>query len=571
MKRTCALVLAFLLVFNIPALPVSAISISDEFTDTTISEKCTALTEELNQSRDLDLEISTTKELLDFDGNTYYVIEFDPTGYAIMHGSTGEIVEFGENAPSPYSGFDGVLYYGGPTYYYYLDGNECRHVWYDEVLSEEVIAEACELSAELDAEITTAAVEKAQTIQTQSTASTNVVNTTINGGWLLEALDDADDMGYWHVTPGVCGYIASGLVLLWHRYYDKAPELIDGFSYLYDNNTKFIDSDFTRKLRSFGDYNASSGDGLATPIAMLNGCESIRDVLTEYGESINVTINSSIVRLPTASTIVSLLKSKQKPMILFGRFSKTSSDTMEDHALVAYGYTSDGNILVHYGHDGYSKIVLYYSVIGESLYLDNYINDMAFSDVATTSWSYDAVSYCARYGIIDEYSGTTFQPSSGMTRGMFVNALYHLCGEPEVTTDDINDAKAQFTDYSTSTKYYKALAWAYREDLIKGIDTEGVTIAASTTITREQAVTFLYRFDDMIFYDYDDTNGPSVYDFDDYDDLHTYALTAMDWATERYIINGTGDNLLNPRSTMTKAQCAAMIYKFTNVAIYPDY
>jgi len=49
-------------------------------------------------------QISAEKQLLDFDGNRYWCVELEPTGYMIFHESSGQFVEWAENSPSPYMG-----------------------------------------------------------------------------------------------------------------------------------------------------------------------------------------------------------------------------------------------------------------------------------------------------------------------------------------------------------------------------------------------------------------------------------------------------------------------------------
>ena len=69
------------------------------------------------------VEIEAIKELEDFSGNTYYIVEFANNGYLICHGETGELVEYSTSAPSPYTGEFRELYYLVPTYYF----NEVRY------------------------------------------------------------------------------------------------------------------------------------------------------------------------------------------------------------------------------------------------------------------------------------------------------------------------------------------------------------------------------------------------------------------------------------------------------------
>lgn len=244
------LVLSLLLGFGIS--PVFAVEINDTIisddmiVDIAAAEKCQALADEINEKRGLELEIGEIKPLSDFAGNAYYAIEFLPEGYAIMHGETGQRVEFSPYGQSPYSEVSGDLYYCGPTYYYYKHDGAYHHVWYDEVLEGEIVASAAEVSGELNHVIFQSISEPAYDINDTSVA----VGEDLDPDCILFLLDDEYDMGYYcpEGSNGICGYIAAGLALLWHRHYDNKSALIDGFTYLYDDNSKFIDPDFTRKL-----------------------------------------------------------------------------------------------------------------------------------------------------------------------------------------------------------------------------------------------------------------------------------------------------------------------------------
>lgn len=148
-----------------------------------------------------------------------------------------------------------------------------------------------------------------------------------------------------------------------------------------------------------------------------------------------------------------------------------------------------------------------------------------------------------------------------MERGTFVNALYAIAGSPEVLANDIDNFCNIFSDINSDHEYIDALTWAYNNAILTGMTT--TTIEPSGTITRAQAVTFLYRYNNAIgTYQYSITTGPSADSFDDYE-LCGYSSTAMNWATRRHIIQGIGDNLIDPLSTMTRAQCAQMIYNFS--------
>ena len=153
-----------------------------------------------------------------------------------------------------------------------------------------------------------------------------------------------------------------------------------------------------------------------------------------------------------------------------------------------------------------------------------------------------------------------------MTRGMFVNAIYKLYGEPEINESLIEWTSEQFTDFNESYIYSDALVWAYANGIIVG--TSDTQLSPNATVTREQAVTFLYRYNDMMYYDYDVDYSKSVEDFNDWEDMEEYAYWPMDWAVTCGIINGTPEGMLEPKLTMPKEDCATMILNFSNVAVY---
>lgn len=100
MKKIISMLLVLSLLLGFGISPVFAVEINDTIisddmiVDIAAAEKCQALADEINEKRGLELEIGEIKPLSDFAGNAYYAIEFLPEGYAIMHGETGQRVEF---------------------------------------------------------------------------------------------------------------------------------------------------------------------------------------------------------------------------------------------------------------------------------------------------------------------------------------------------------------------------------------------------------------------------------------------------------------------------------------------
>lgn len=190
---------------------------------------------------------------------------------------------------------------------------------------------------------------------------------------------------------------------------------------------------------------------------------------------------------------------------------------------------------------------------------------LPFSDVKSSDWFYDAVSYAYEHKMFSGTSKTTFSPKQYMTRAMFVTVLANM------TDADINDyTRRHFLDVDSTSWYAKQVEWAASNNLTSGTDT--FTFSPNSNITREQAVTFLYRYAALT--NNDTSTFSTTFYFKDYDRISSYAKTAMDWAISNKIVSGTPDRYLNPKSFATRAEMA-QIFKnvdrlLTNRTISPQ-
>ena len=181
---------------------------------------------------------------------------------------------------------------------------------------------------------------------------------------------------------------------------------------------------------------------------------------------------------------------------------------------------------------------------------------MPFTDVKEDAWYYEAVLYAMQEGYFKGVTATTFAPESKLSRAMAVTVLYRMAGEPEVT------GTVTFTDVKEDAYYYQALVWAVENGITTGMD--DTRFAPNANVTREQMVTFLYR--------YAKTNGADVSkqaDLSQYRDVKQvseYAEEAMAWAVGSGILQGMEQNLLAPRGTATRAQAAAILMRYSELA-----
>jgi fermentation-respiration switch protein FrsA (DUF1100 family) len=176
---------------------------------------------------------------------------------------------------------------------------------------------------------------------------------------------------------------------------------------------------------------------------------------------------------------------------------------------------------------------------------------LPFTDVASGSWYYDAVTYVYQNKLFSGVTGTTFEPATPMTRAMLVSVLYSQAGKPAVTGAD-------------STLWYgSALKWAKDNKISDGTN-------MSAPVTREQLVTILYSYAQLKCYD-TTQGGMAVREFADYSTVSSYALAAMQWAVNAGMVKGTNNKLM-PKANATRAQVATMLYHFfsENKAAYTE-
>ena len=181
--------------------------------------------------------------------------------------------------------------------------------------------------------------------------------------------------------------------------------------------------------------------------------------------------------------------------------------------------------------------------------------DPEYVDVKETRWSYRAIYYVWRHGLMNGVSEDRFDPAGTMTRGMVVTVLYRMEKEPPV---EFGDA---FSDVKAGKYYSNAVIWAKNNEIVNGVS-EG-KFDPGGKITREQLATMLYRYAE--FKDYDTRVSGDLSKFQDADRTHSYAKNALVWATDKGLITGVKSgnaDLLDPRGNATREQFAAILKRF---------
>ena len=178
-------------------------------------------------------------------------------------------------------------------------------------------------------------------------------------------------------------------------------------------------------------------------------------------------------------------------------------------------------------------------------------NQQRFEDVASNAYCYDAVNWAVERNIASGTGKYTFSPDRICTRADFVTFLWRAAGKPVV------NYAMNFSDVKESSYYAEAVRWAASLGIVTGLSKN--TFGAANAVTREQAVTMLWRFAKQQGFD-TTQGGMAIREFDDYDSLSEYAREAMAWAVNAGILKGSGSRLM-PDADCTRAQLVTLLYR----------
>ena len=173
-----------------------------------------------------------------------------------------------------------------------------------------------------------------------------------------------------------------------------------------------------------------------------------------------------------------------------------------------------------------------------------------FTDLNTKAWYHAYTDYVIARGLMNGMSATRFAPDAQLTRGMLVTTLYRLAGEPEVTE------AATFTDVAADKYYTDAIAWAEDQGIAQGMG--GGKFAPNGAVTREQGMTFLYRYVVSVLGEEPGKNG-DLSIFRDAGKISNYAKEAMAWGAAAGLLEGYGDGTVGPKNSVTRAQMAKFL------------
>lgn len=175
-------------------------------------------------------------------------------------------------------------------------------------------------------------------------------------------------------------------------------------------------------------------------------------------------------------------------------------------------------------------------------------NRKQFADVPAANWESNAVMFVSSHELFHGTDSSTFSPDLPMSRGMLAVVLHNLENNPS------QELTGMFTDVDNSKWYAEGISWAAEQGIVSGYG--GGKFGPNDDITREQLAVMLWRYAGR------PAATSSSLNFTDADEISSWALDAMRWATGNGIISGKGNGILDPAGKATRAQAAQMLMKF---------
>ena len=183
---------------------------------------------------------------------------------------------------------------------------------------------------------------------------------------------------------------------------------------------------------------------------------------------------------------------------------------------------------------------------------DALVSRLPFADVEKESWYAASVAYVYDRGLMRGGSSTSFYPTDSLSRGMMAQIIFNLAENPETAADSV------FADVS-GQYYTEAVAWGTANGVLTGYSES--TFGGDDDMTREQIAVILYRYAVLQGLD-TNVNMAMLNGFADASRVSGWARDAMAWAVDNGLLKGRGNNNLDPRANITRAEVAAVLERY---------
>ena len=324
----------------------------------------------------------------------------------------------------------------------------------------------------------------------------------------------------------------------------------------------------TKGDKFYGSVIITVGGGSSTTITsrgVVFGTAELTELLEEtFKEEKGAALNYVTFTLPDAdegklfydfSDMLSstLVKSSDKFYVDPARTEKDLDDVAFVPAAGTYG-----KVTLRYKAYGASDSVSYSGTL--TLTVTEKTKSAKFSDVnaSSYSWAADSVDFLYYEGIAQGSNGK-YNPATNITRGDFMLMLYRAFLEDDYknynVTSNFPDVVKGTTTYSQET--YQAVGVAKYLGIAQGTNGK---YNPKAYITREEAMTLIYRTLDEVDYSMSYESSNKTSDFKDYSSVASYAKTAISDLIEHGVVVGNNGKI-NPKSNITRAEMAVILHR----------
>ena len=182
---------------------------------------------------------------------------------------------------------------------------------------------------------------------------------------------------------------------------------------------------------------------------------------------------------------------------------------------------------------------------------------LSFEDVPEGAWYYMDVAACYYRGLMVGVTDTRFAPNMPVDRAMVAAIVHRIAGEPAAAGTDM-----PFRDVPADAYYAQSVLWAYHAGVVSGCSADAFCPAQA--ISRQDLTAILYRYACLTGIAGAAQSDDALGGFTDAAAVSDYARAALAWAVENGILYGKDGNLLDPQGTATRAECAALLWRFVS-------
>lgn len=187
-----------------------------------------------------------------------------------------------------------------------------------------------------------------------------------------------------------------------------------------------------------------------------------------------------------------------------------------------------------------------------------------FTDVFKGDWYAQDVKSAAEKGLMKGTSENSFEPLTEMSRSMSLEVLYRLSESPEVSYSDI------FSDVPEGQWYTKSAIWSGENGMLNQmkplneLDEKGSRkLGVYDIISRQELAQLFYNYAKYLGEDVSERENLNR--FSDCKELTESQLEPFSWAVSKGLINGTSPQTISPTESVTRAQYAAILNRFTEL------